>query len=200
MSCGISSSFPEVFPTSGQVTHVLLTRPPLGWRSCPLRLARLACVKHAASVHSEPGSNSPLKSVRATKAPGGTEDRKVLCFLCSELFDASRTCFLFPARKPEGLQRRSQETLVFSKTRKKTSGTLYSVFKEPDPRGSPPRITPSHRRFRDRISAFRRKEQSTKTRSSCQRLFVRNRLKAQDERAENTRLRKTRKPLRGCAI
>ena len=29
MSCGISSSFPEVFPTSGQVTHVLLTRPPL---------------------------------------------------------------------------------------------------------------------------------------------------------------------------
>jgi hypothetical protein len=35
MSCGISSSFPEVFPTSGQVTHVLLTRPPLDWRVAP---------------------------------------------------------------------------------------------------------------------------------------------------------------------
>ena len=27
--CGISSSFPELFPTRGQVTHVLLTRSPL---------------------------------------------------------------------------------------------------------------------------------------------------------------------------
>ena len=27
--CGISSSFPELFPTQGQVTHVLLTRSPL---------------------------------------------------------------------------------------------------------------------------------------------------------------------------
>ena len=35
MLCGISSSFPEVFPTSGQVTHVLLTRPPLNWRVAP---------------------------------------------------------------------------------------------------------------------------------------------------------------------
>src|SRR5260370_8031039 len=29
----------------------------------PPRLARLACVKHAASVHSEPGSNSPVELV-----------------------------------------------------------------------------------------------------------------------------------------
>ena len=43
-----------------QVAHVLLTRPPLE----KLRrtfLARLACVKHAASVHPEPGSNSQIK-------------------------------------------------------------------------------------------------------------------------------------------
>ena len=26
---GISSSFPELFPTEGHVTYVLLTRPPL---------------------------------------------------------------------------------------------------------------------------------------------------------------------------
>ncbi len=41
-------------------THVLLTRPPL-----PLSLrredVRLACVRHAASVYPEPGSNSPSK-------------------------------------------------------------------------------------------------------------------------------------------
>ena len=75
MSCGISSSFPEVFPTSGQVTHVLLTRPPLDSGSCPPGLARLACVKHAASVHSEPGSNSPLKSVLTARTFRARSDR-----------------------------------------------------------------------------------------------------------------------------
>ena len=28
-SCGISSDFSKLFPTKGQVTHALLTRPPL---------------------------------------------------------------------------------------------------------------------------------------------------------------------------
>ena len=50
-----------------QVAHALLTRPPLSasasFRKIPLiRSARLACVKHAASVHPEPGSNSLVKS------------------------------------------------------------------------------------------------------------------------------------------
>ena len=31
-------------------------------RSLPKQLARLACIKHAASVRPEPGSNSPVKS------------------------------------------------------------------------------------------------------------------------------------------
>ncbi len=42
---------------------MLLTRAPLaarGGRSLPSAAARLACVKPAASVHPEPGSNSPL--------------------------------------------------------------------------------------------------------------------------------------------
>ena len=56
--CGISTGFPVLFPTSGQITHVLLTRAPLYSGSCPPFLARLACVRHAASVDSEPGSNS----------------------------------------------------------------------------------------------------------------------------------------------
>ena len=65
--CGISSRFQLLSPCTGQVTHALLTRPPLSHQSLPpegfcLRcFVRLACVKHAASVHPEPGSNSRLK-------------------------------------------------------------------------------------------------------------------------------------------
>ena len=65
--CGISSRFQLLSPSTGQVTHALLTRPPLSHQSLPpegfcLRcFVRLACVKHAASVHPEPGSNSRLK-------------------------------------------------------------------------------------------------------------------------------------------
>ena len=49
-----------------QVTHALLTRPPLSQsdsiRKLPLiNSVRLACVKHAASVHPEPGSNSHVQ-------------------------------------------------------------------------------------------------------------------------------------------
>ena len=63
MLCGISLGFPRLSPTQGQVvtcyspgrhyTHGLLHFP-----------VRLACVRHAASVDSEPGSNSHLKPVR----------------------------------------------------------------------------------------------------------------------------------------
>ena len=53
-------------PGTGQVAHALLTRPPLSAgllprREVPRRPVRLACVKHAASVHPEPGSNSLIK-------------------------------------------------------------------------------------------------------------------------------------------
>jgi hypothetical protein len=56
--CGISISFEMLFPTKGQVIYVLLTRPPLSPRR---RTVRLACIRHAASVCPEPGSNSPNK-------------------------------------------------------------------------------------------------------------------------------------------
>ena len=52
-----------------QVTHALLTRPPLSQITLlPERIqvkcfARLACVRHAASVHPEPGSNSRIKNL-----------------------------------------------------------------------------------------------------------------------------------------
>ena len=56
-SCGISVRFQTLSPSHRQIAHALLTRPPLiGSRSSVT--VRLECVKHAASVHPEPGSNS----------------------------------------------------------------------------------------------------------------------------------------------
>ena len=62
--CGITSRFQLLSPCMRQVTHALLTRPPLSHKQlqseeiCRKCFVRLACVKHAASVHPEPGSNS----------------------------------------------------------------------------------------------------------------------------------------------
>ncbi len=69
VSCGISNGFPLLSPSAGQVAHALLTRPPLRCRSLHPKTSgigfsvRLACVKHAASVRPEPGSNSSVQSV-----------------------------------------------------------------------------------------------------------------------------------------
>ena len=68
--CGISAPFGALSPCGGQVAHALLTRPPLelidSIRRLPQQVpARLACVRHAASVRPEPGSNSYVQSVIA---------------------------------------------------------------------------------------------------------------------------------------
>ena len=69
--CGISNGFPLLFHCLRQITHVLLTRPPLAHRRFSTNTVsicepvRLACVKHAASVHPEPGSNSQILYLRA---------------------------------------------------------------------------------------------------------------------------------------
>ena len=55
--CGISVCFRTLSPSHRQIAHALLTRPPL-IRSRSSLTVRLECVKHAASVHPEPGSNS----------------------------------------------------------------------------------------------------------------------------------------------
>ncbi len=63
VSCGISRGFPRLYPCGGQVAYVLLTRAPVAGRrkqACAPAAPRLACVKPVASVHPEPGSNSPL--------------------------------------------------------------------------------------------------------------------------------------------
>ena len=56
---GISIRFRMLSQSYRQVTYVLLTRPPLTYVPKELRSARLACIRHAASVRPEPGSNSP---------------------------------------------------------------------------------------------------------------------------------------------
>ena len=67
---GISSGFPGLSQTWGQVAHVLLTRSPLALHQYCYRMvpARLACIKHAASVRPEPGSNSPSKPLPSQRA------------------------------------------------------------------------------------------------------------------------------------
>ena len=66
---GINPGFPGLFPSPGQVSHVLRTRSPLShWDRSP-GIVRLACIKHAASVRPEPGSNSPSRSCALTRRP-----------------------------------------------------------------------------------------------------------------------------------
>ena len=62
--CGISTCFQVLSPSGRQVVHALLTRSPL---TRPRRASsvRLACVRHAASVRPEPGSNSWVQSITA---------------------------------------------------------------------------------------------------------------------------------------
>ena len=91
--CGISSRFQLLSPSLRQVPHALLTRSPLdSKKQAPSSLVRLACVRRAASVRPEPGSNSllndiyHLKSVKSLFAQHAIAC--VLCeLLCLELFN-----------------------------------------------------------------------------------------------------------------
>ena len=70
VTCGISTGFPVLSPCGGQVAYALLTSAPVAAGVLPHRDApRLACVKPAASVHPEPGSNSPLFKPAASVHP-----------------------------------------------------------------------------------------------------------------------------------
>ena len=60
----ISRRFQRLSRSSGQISYVLRTRPPLSTPRKGLPV-RLACVRHAANVHPEPGSNSPFVSHRS---------------------------------------------------------------------------------------------------------------------------------------
>ena len=74
-SPGINTTFakdalrhPAVSLCPGYVTYSLLTRSPL-YAILLQRTVRLACLSHAASVRSEPGSNSSILFVRSPAGP-----------------------------------------------------------------------------------------------------------------------------------
>jgi hypothetical protein len=83
-ACGISPPFGGLFPTAGQVAYVLLTRLPLTDQSQPVRLA---CVRRAASVRPEPGSNSPFVTLASEDALVRVDPR--IGVLRSRLFHSS---------------------------------------------------------------------------------------------------------------
>ena len=64
--CGISPAFAGLFPTKRQIPmYYAPVRRSSACIATPVT-ARLACVRHAASVQSEPGSNSSLKDLRTS--------------------------------------------------------------------------------------------------------------------------------------
>ena len=79
-----------------QVTHALLTRPPLSHKTLHperikvRRFVRLACVRHAASVHPEPGSNSHVKVLSSFRTTLGCSSR----YYCFRFVSFSETSYL----------------------------------------------------------------------------------------------------------
>ena len=97
--CGISSHFWLLSPCIRQVTHALLTRPPLETdqicRSFNEKFpVRLACVKHAASVHPEPGSNSLIKCLIHSRQPTSLVISRFYCFWFIQPFSINEVRFL----------------------------------------------------------------------------------------------------------
>ncbi|UIO43325.1 hypothetical protein LOY85_03965, partial [Brevibacillus brevis] len=61
------------------------------------RLARLACIRHAASVRPEPGSNSPIKFVTGSKL----ENHLMIDSLTLSLFSFQRAFFTSTSKVPD---------------------------------------------------------------------------------------------------
>ena len=114
-----------------RVTHPFAARLTLAGR-----LARLACVKHAASVHSEPGSNSPVFISSAIARRFNLAVNLIrhqtferLCY--SEAPLLGRDDFICIYKNPTPVSRRD------SKESRLPSLLSYSVVKEPaSPKGS----------------------------------------------------------------
>src|SRR6185295_7480005 len=66
----LSRRYPPLRDTFRCITHPFAARR----QGCPRAAARLACVKHAASVQSEPGSNSSVRSL--LQSPNSLDSRR----------------------------------------------------------------------------------------------------------------------------
>ena len=113
---GISQSFDWLSRTRRYVTYVLLTRAPVYSGAEAPFLPRLACVRHAASVRSEPGSNSPVETGAMTnreiphrhELTSKPHARRVCGSLCRLLSLArERGTLLFSFQRPTGIQTRT---------------------------------------------------------------------------------------------
>ena len=75
---GISQAFAWLSPARRRIIQVLLTRAPL-YSYCYFHV-RLACLRHAASVHSEPESNSLIQRNLLRKLiPFGMSTKYYIC-------------------------------------------------------------------------------------------------------------------------
>ena len=104
----IRRRFHRLSPCIGQVAHVLRTLPPVAVRALLLHAApRLACVKPAASVHPEPGSNSSLYIHTSKLSPDILNSSKEINALDSIAFFSVLACtclssafsMIFPFRR-----------------------------------------------------------------------------------------------------
>ena len=73
--------FPEAIQLQQTDTYALLTRAPLIYKASFLYSVRLACVKPAASVRSEPGSNSHVNTFNTNLPFAPTSVSKITLFL-----------------------------------------------------------------------------------------------------------------------
>ena len=133
-SC-ISCRFQPLSTTYGQIAHVLLTRSPLGHlEQALLDLVRLACIRHAASVHPEPGSNSPFAHLFLNARAFGFFVCVAYSLLgidvsCSVLIPYSELTFPVQFSKIDLLASRLlRSALVYITTSLPFSSTLLSLF------------------------------------------------------------------------
>ena len=120
-SC-ISCRFQPLSTTYGQIAHVLLTRSPLGHlEQALLDLVRLACIRHAASVHPEPGSNSPFAHLFL--------NARAFDFFVCVAYSFSELTFPVQFSKIDSLASRIlRSALVYITTSLPFSSTLLSLF------------------------------------------------------------------------
>jgi hypothetical protein len=84
---GINPNFSGLSPSTRQIAYALRTRAPVSMEQAP-STPRLACVKPAASVHPEPGSNSSSYNLKILRP----SDSRWLWFP-SNVFNLSLLCF-----------------------------------------------------------------------------------------------------------
>ena len=100
---GITTRFQELFRCMGQVGHALLTRSPLSPRQQAARdPVRLACVKHAASVHPEPESNPPQKNLHGKPTNGSQQEKRRTILVRPRTVTQKTPTPIKPPRVPHG--------------------------------------------------------------------------------------------------